>query len=433
MSNAADETPNITNPAEPNPANPEPTVDSCSRESTSAGDKILKNSTPVRHPCRYTPPVPTSPLVLGTSPGHTRQAIRTPRAVSLVEYLREEPRTLHIDPHLFPTGLKPGDVVEVWGNANCGKSMLAVSLVATALLPLVWCGVQIGGCDAGVLFIDCDQHFSVFQLVNLMYCKVKTRLKLARSALKEHRQGKVANTMIITNIQELTELLRCSTAALKDKVQDMVQGRLKSFHYIRCLESVQYPIALASMDEHLARNSDVCLLVVDSLSAFTWYDWIYRAGGKFAELKKYYDKVLGALLANVKKYKVALIAVKQALFLKTSEDTTRKTVNDDDERDESVMLEDDDMEEGDMMKNMMESEYLGYAWVSTVTCRVITTKVRVTKGLLSVAPGNKNARNVDSNCDVKEELFSAEVIRNRESEKLHFVITEEGAVWRQTA
>ncbi|KAK8392275.1 hypothetical protein O3P69_017692 [Scylla paramamosain] len=318
MSNAADETPNITNPAEPNPANPEPTVDSCSRESTSAGDKILKSSTPVRHPCRYTPPVPTSPLVLGTSPGHTRQAIRTPRAVSLVEYLREEPRTLHIDPHLFPTGLKPGDVVE-------------------------------------------------------------------------------------------------------------------SFHYIRCLESVQYPIALASMDEHLARNSDVCLLVVDSLSAFTWYDWIYRAGGKFAELKKYYDKVLGALLANVKKYKVALIAVKQALFLKTSEDTTRKTVNDDDERDESVMLEDDDMEEGDMMKNMMESEYLGYAWVSTVTCRVITTKVRVTKGLLSVAPGNKNARNVDSNCDVKEELFSAEVIRNRESEKLHFVITEEGAVWRQTA
>ena len=167
MSEAADDPSSATKHAEPNPTHP---TNPAKPNPTTTQDKTPKNiSTPVRHPSLYTPPVSTSPLALGASPSFTRQVIRTPQPISLVEYLREEPRTLFIDPHLFPSGLDPGDVVEVSGPANCGKSMLALSLIATALLPAVWCGVQIGGCEAGVLYVDCEQHFSVFQLVNLMY------------------------------------------------------------------------------------------------------------------------------------------------------------------------------------------------------------------------------------------------------------------------
>ncbi|XP_045127053.1 DNA repair protein XRCC2 homolog [Portunus trituberculatus] len=424
MSEPADHHSNATKPAESNPTHPAHLTSPV--QPNPAPNRTPKN-TPVRHPCLNTPPS-TSPLLLGAS-SLTRPAIRTPQPVSLVEYLREEPRTLYIDPHLFPSGLEPGDVVEVSGPANCGKSMLALSLIATALLPAVWCGVQVGGCEAGVLYIDCEQHFSIFQLVNLMYRKVKIRVKLARGALKEHRRSGVTDTAVIANIRDLTELLRYSTSILKDKIQDMVQGRLEGFHYIGCLQSAQYPIALGSIDEHLAKNSDVCLLVVDSLSAFSWHDWIYKANGKFVELKKYYDKLLSVLLASVKKYKVALIAVKQALFLKMCEDNPRKSVEDEEEvREESVVL-DDDMEEGDVTGNMMENEYLGYTWVSGVTCQVIMSKVRVGKGLSSVSPGNKDTKNVDLNSEVKQ-LFSAEVIRNKESVKLQFVVTEEGLMWQ---
>ncbi|KAG0726337.1 hypothetical protein GWK47_004358 [Chionoecetes opilio] len=202
------------------------------------------------------------------------------------------------------------------------------------------------------------------------------------------------------------------------------------------------------MDEHLAKNSDVSLVVVDSLSAFSWYDWIYRGNGRFVELKKYYDRMFSILLANIKKHKVVLLAVKQALFVKSSEDSSRKSQDEQEEQemfqDHKVVQDDEndmDMEEGDVIENMTESEYLGYAWVSGVVCQVIVSKVRVDSKTHSgafpkdvVVAGPRQApRSVDSYCEHKEALFSVEVIKNKQSTKSYYVIGEEGVLWRRLA
>lgn len=273
-------------------------------------------------------------------------------------------------------------------------------------------------------------------------------MKHAKDTLSAHKQGKTSDIMPICNVQEVTELLQSNKASLKTKIEEMVQGRLKSLYYIRCMESVQFPIVLASMDDHLTKNSDVSLVVVDSLSAFCWYDWIYRGGGKFVEMKKYYDRLFSVLLANIKKHNVVLLAVKQALFLKSSEESSRKGQDEQEEEQEMfqeqrVMQDDNDMdmEEGDSMENMTESEYLGYTWVSNVTCQVIVSKMRVnskTRSSVShqgvvVGRTRDTPQSSDMSCEGKEALFSAAVIRDKQSSKLFFVIGEEGVLWRQMA
>lgn len=413
-------------------------------------DNTSGTSTALHHGSLQTPPMPRSPMVFGVSPSHSKQnAVNTPRVNCLTEYLREERQSgpLSLDSHLFPGGLLPGAVVEVWGNSNCGKSMLTLTLIATALLPTVWKGIELGGCNTGVTLIDCDQHFSIFHLVSLMYKRVKAQLKIAKDTLSAHKEGKTTDIKPVCNVREFMDLLRTNKANLKTKIEEMVQGCLKSLYYIKCMESVQLPIVLASVDDHLAKNSDVSLVVVDSLSAFCWYDWVYRGGGKFVEMKKYYDKIFGALLANIKKHNVVLLAVKQALFLKSSEESSRKGQDEQEEEQEVLqekrLLQDDendmDMEEGDCMENMTESEYFGYAWVSSVTCQIIVSKMRVNpKGRscvshqCAVVAGTKDILQAnDRNCESKEPLFSAAVTRGKQSTKLFFVIGDEGVLWRQ--
>lgn len=362
----------------------------------------------------------------------------------MVEYMREERQSkpLPLDLHLFPGGLQPGDVVEVWGNTSCGKSVLTLSLVASALLPAEWCGIELGGCSSGVTFIDCDQHFNIFQLVNLMYKRVKIQIKLAKDALNKYSMDKSAEKTPILCVKEVTELLKSNRATMKTKIEEMVQDCLKSLYYIKCVESVQFPIVFASMEEHLAKHSDVSLVVVDSLSAFCWYDWVYQGAGKFYRLKEYYDRVLSVLLGNIRKYKVVLLALKQALFLKSLEETSRMDQAKDEEepyhhqegkRQRGEI--DVDMVEGDDMENMKLSEYLGYRWVSSVTWRVTLSKDRVS----SLSPSNvspkrsssKNLLHMSDMCEGGEEtVFSAEVVKDKQR-KLFFVIGEEGVIWRQ--
>ncbi|XP_050717899.1 DNA repair protein XRCC2-like [Eriocheir sinensis] len=417
-------------------------------------------STPLHKSCLTNPPTATlpSPLACSTPPSHnkhqTAHATHTPKAATpyagvtyMVEYMREEGQStpLPLDPHLFPGGLQPGDVVEVWGNTGCGKSVLTLSLVASALLPAEWCGIELGGCSTGVTFIDCDQHFSIFQLVNLMYKKVKAQIKLAKDALNNYRKGKTAEKTPIHSVKEVTELLKSNKASLKTKIEEMVQDCLKSLYYIKCVESVQFPIVFASMEEHLAKHSDVSLVVVDSLSAFCWYDWAYQGAGKFYRLKEYYDRVLSVLLANIRKYKVVLLTVKQALFLKSLEETPRMDQAKDEEepyhRQEGKGQRgeiDVDMAEGDDMENMKLSEYLGYEWVSSVTWRVILSKVRASSlSPSSVSPKGSSSRNLphrsDVMCEEEEAVFSAEVVKDKQRKWLFFVIDEEGVIWRQAA
>lgn len=408
-----------------------------------AGSKHI-TSTPQHKACSTSSPVPY--------PSHrkhlTPQASRSPKPFTpyagvtyMIEYLRKERLSspLPLDPHLFPEGLLPGDVVDVEGKTNCGKSVLILTLIASALLPTVWCGIELGGCSTGVTFIDCDQHFSIFQLFNLMYKRVKTRLKQAKNVLSTYKQNKSTGKSLIHSIKDVTELLQSSKSSLKTKIEEMVHNCLKSLYYIKCMESEQFPIVLAAMEEHLAKHSDVSLVVVESLSAFCWYDWRLRGANKFHRIREYYDRVLSVLLSNAKKYKVVLLTVKHKLFKswkprrnQIKEEIEKPLQN---QRVDGQHGENKDMVGGDEMKTMAVKEYLGYGWGSSVTWRIILSKPRVRiKTPSCVTPKCASTKDslhtIDMRCEHKNVVFSAEILNAKQRKLLFFVIDEEGVVWR---
>lgn len=423
-------------------------------ESEPTGNKC-KTTTPQHKAYFSSPSVPTvlSPLPQGISPTHgkhlTTHAAHSSKpatpyagATYMVEYVRKEHHSapLPVDSHLFPEGLEPGDVVEVWGNIDCGKSALILSIVASALLPRVWCGIELGGCSTGVTLIDCDQHFSIFQLVNLMYKRVKSKLKLAKNALSNHSQNMTIDKLLIHSSKEVTELLRSNKTNLKTKIEEMVHNCLKSLYYIKCLRSEQFPLVLASMEEHLAKHSDVSLVVVESLSAFCGYDRFYRGAGKLYKMREYYDRVLSVLLANARKYKVVLLTVKHALF----ENFHPRMYQVQKQKEKSYQNQRGKRQGGkndiptvksNYMKNMALFEYFGYGWVSSVTWSVILSKARVSPMTPLGVIAKRARRNDSSNNSVmrskhKEVVFSAKVVKAKQKRSLFFVIDEEGVIWR---
>lgn len=107
-------------------------------------------------------------------------------------------------------------------------------LVSRSILP-----THAGGLEVEVIFIDTDYHFDMLRLVSI---------------LEAHLTSVPQNTG--------TEEVICSSLS-----------RLSILH---CSSSVQLLLTLHSLDGIFCNRSALCLLVIDSISAFYWLD---RANG----------------------------------------------------------------------------------------------------------------------------------------------------------
>ncbi|KAF2367874.1 P-loop containing nucleoside triphosphate hydrolase [Trinorchestia longiramus] len=108
--------------------------------------------------------------------------------LSVLARAAARPTVAPLHPALLP-GLKPGDAVQVSGDAGNGCSMLLYDLVARALLPSSWKGVDLGGCGAQVLFLDTDLHFCVLQLSVVAEGCVRKAVRAARRKMKAAAEG----------------------------------------------------------------------------------------------------------------------------------------------------------------------------------------------------------------------------------------------------
>lgn len=86
----------------------------------------------------------------------------------LVSRFNGKPSLLHLDDILFPDGPNPGDIIQISGESGVGKSMLLMKFLTKSLLPKMYCGIQIGGLEGGVILIDTDNGVSILKLVYLM-------------------------------------------------------------------------------------------------------------------------------------------------------------------------------------------------------------------------------------------------------------------------
>ncbi|XP_008845476.1 DNA repair protein XRCC2 isoform X2 [Nannospalax galili] len=178
-----------------------------------------------------------------------------------------------VEPHLFADEDLPvhGDILEFHGPEGTGKTEMLYHLTARCILPKSEGGLQIE-----VVFIDTDYHFDLLRLVTIL----------------EHR--------------------------LSQSSEDAVKSCLGRFFLVSCSSSTQLLLTLHSLEALFCSHPSLCLLIVDSLSAFYWTD---RAnGGERTALQEATLKQCSQLLDRlVREYRLLLFAATQSIMQKACE------------------------------------------------------------------------------------------------------------------
>ncbi|EDO38351.1 predicted protein, partial [Nematostella vectensis] len=137
-----------------------------------------------------------------------------------------------LDKKLFvdiPDGIKAGDVVEFYGKEGCGKTEMLLHLAANCIMPRSWHELYLGGKGVSVIFIDTDYHFQILRLIAIM----------------EYRTA---------------------------ESETLIKQCLTRLFIVRCNSSVELLATLLSMEQLIICKPEICVMMIDSLSAFYWVD-----------------------------------------------------------------------------------------------------------------------------------------------------------------
>ncbi|XP_066241530.1 DNA repair protein XRCC2 [Saccopteryx leptura] len=180
-----------------------------------------------------------------------------------------------MEPCLFADEDSPvhGDILEFHGPEGTGKTEMLCHLTARCILPK-----SEGGLEIEVLFVDTDYHFDMLRLVTVL----------------EHR--------------------------LPQSSEEMIKSCLGRFFLVYCSSSSQLLLMLHSLETMFCSHPSLCVLILDSLSAFYWID---RAnGGESVNLQESTLKKCSQFLEKfVNEYRLVLFATTQSMMQKTSNST----------------------------------------------------------------------------------------------------------------
>ncbi|XP_022190168.1 DNA repair protein XRCC2 [Nilaparvata lugens] len=204
--------------------------------------------------------------------------------------LTSRPSIARISTTLFPNDLKQKEVVEISGDPASGKTHLLTSLIATCILPSNYEGFCIGGLQAGVIFLNTDLHFQIFKLVTIL----DYRLKHCRNA-----DGSCLNPSQIENI---------------------IKSSLENLHIYDCANTFVLRITIHSLQQTIASNPKISLIVLDSVSANYWQD-VHQGGTRKIDL--YTDKILKFLQKIVTDFNLSIIYTRPTYFKSMSSKVNR--------------------------------------------------------------------------------------------------------------
>ncbi|XP_053409950.1 DNA repair protein XRCC2 [Nycticebus coucang] len=197
---------------------------------------------------------------------------RTESGTELLARLEGRSSLKEIEPNLFPDEDSPvhGHIVEFHGPEGTGKTEMLYHLTARCILPK-----SEGGLEVEVSFIDTDHHFDMLRLVTVL----------------EHR--------------------------LSESSEEVIKCCLGRFFLAYCSSSTHLLLTLYSLETLFCSHPSLCLLIVDSLSAFYWIDRVN--GGESINLQESTLKKCSQFLEKlVNEYRLVLVATTQTLMQKTS-------------------------------------------------------------------------------------------------------------------
>ncbi|KAE8595674.1 hypothetical protein XENTR_v10015837 [Xenopus tropicalis] len=177
----------------------------------------------------------------------------------------------NLEPLLFADEGCPvhGEITEFYGPEGTGKTEMLCHLISRCILPK-----SDGGLQVEVIYIDTDYHFDMLRLVTIL----------------EHR--------------------------LAQNTEEAVKQCLGRFFLLYCNSSVQLLLTLYSLENMFCSHPSLCLLIIDSISAFYWIDR-NNGGETFAKQETNLRKCTELLHKLLKEYQLVLFASTQAIMQKS--------------------------------------------------------------------------------------------------------------------
>ncbi|KAL3347478.1 hypothetical protein AABB24_021249 [Solanum stoloniferum] len=168
---------------------------------------------------------------------------------------------LPLPPPLHRIPLRPGNVIEIVGPSPSSKTRILMQAAINCILPKEWKGVNYGGLERLVMFIDLDCRFDVLSLSQLL----KQRIIRANGNGVGHKLNKVDDSP------------SGSKDAHTEYDKELFAVSMRRFLYIRCYDSFEFLTTLKTLHFQLqkekeAHGTGVYLLMIDSIGAFYWMD-----------------------------------------------------------------------------------------------------------------------------------------------------------------
>ena len=179
--------------------------------------------------------------------------------------------------------------IEVVGESGSGKSILLLHIVAHLLYPKKWGNIDCGGCEAGVLWVDCDGKFDVLVLSEILTRAGEALLKGSRN---------------------------------HNTVHDFVKESLSRLEVVRCYNSTQFLCILSTLPPLIETRAVRCI-VLDSLSTFFWNEKLdeslaRKAGqdrdGRYSGRRHTYKMYAQQLKRAAKQHKLYIYSSRSVLF-----------------------------------------------------------------------------------------------------------------------
>ncbi|XP_050075164.1 uncharacterized protein LOC126562647 [Anopheles maculipalpis] len=146
--------------------------------------------------------------------------------------------TYNLEPSLFPDGgLRDGELIEISGESNSGKSVLCHELIARTILP-----TSCGGLELGAVLIDCENSYSKAMLLNIM---------------EKHIQNQ-ANPAVARTLADPCQL---------ERIQ---QDALHRLHLLACYSLEQFELTLLALPKLFITHPELTVVLIDSIATFYW-------------------------------------------------------------------------------------------------------------------------------------------------------------------
>ena len=281
---------------------------------------------------------------------------------------------------MFPHDVQENGLYEFYGKEGTGKTQALLHLIANCILPFDWLGYNIGGCGAGAVLLDTDYHFSMVRFAGILEHRIQAAIKTSEG---------LANQDLPTT----------------EEIDALVKVSLKRLQYVFCNNSFKLLLTLHSLKSYLGSHPDICMLAIDSISAFYWQD---RTDSKSTQETRM-PQIAHIIKELQNMFNLTVFATKSALFEKKTRDNKSgiATANYDDT---GFGIQESTCVKTDCAK-LEHYEFLGTSWSKLVTKRLIFW------------------RNIHSQNDIEYSVSSDVKLQSnsdRDSAHVTFVIGESG-------